>query len=48
MFKIDDTRATSVNAIWVSFDWPWKLRILKFKKINLLKIKKGPVQNESM
>ena len=21
MFKDDDTRATSVNAIWVPFDW---------------------------
>ena len=21
MFKVDDTRATSVNFTWVSFDW---------------------------
>ena len=21
MFNVDDTRATSVNVIWVSFDW---------------------------
>ena len=21
MFKVDDTRATSVNVIWVPFDW---------------------------
>ena len=21
MFKVDDTRATSVNVIWVSFNW---------------------------
>ena len=21
MFKVDNTRATSVNVIWVSFDW---------------------------
>ena len=21
MFKVNDTRATSVNVIWVSFDW---------------------------
>ena len=21
MFKVDDTRATSVNVTWVSFDW---------------------------
>ena len=38
MFKVDDTRATSVNVIWVSFDWLIKYVLKSVTKTVLIKL----------
>ena len=38
MFKVDDTRATSVNVIWVSFDWLIKYFLKSVTKTVLIKL----------
>ena len=38
MFKVDDTRATSVNVIWVSFDWLIKYFLSLWRRLFSIKL----------
>ena len=38
MFKVDNTRATSVNVIWVSFDWVIKYFLKSVTELPLIKL----------